>query len=80
MRIFKCLDHDQMIRSRFVCLSHKSKKYANFGRPFCAYLMHGQENYKTLDFLFLIILNNVDQLQPMDLVFECLALNLSGKD
>ena len=33
--------------------------------------MHGQEIYKTFDFLFLISLNNIINFNRVDLVFEC---------
>ena len=36
--------------------------------------MDGQKVFKTLDFLFLVTLNNIENLYKMDLVFECQML------
>jgi len=42
--------------------------------------MHGQKNYKIFDFLYLITLNNADQLQRVNLIIECHSIKFEGKD
>ena len=42
-------------------------------------LIDGQKVFKTLDFLFLITLNNIDQFQRSDFVFECQMLVFEWK-
>ena len=81
MRVFKCLDHDQMVRSR-ICMS-KVIDISNMLLSkilFYAYLMHGQENCKTLNFLFLIILNMSINFNRVDLVLNVVILKLSKKN
>ena len=51
MRVIKYLDHDQMVESvnctsKVIDLNNMSKIIATSARP----LMHGQVNYKALDF------------------------------
>ena len=63
MRVFKCLDHDEIVGLR-ICMS-KFKDLSNmlFCRPFYAHLMYGKKVFKIHDFLFLVTWNNVDQVQ-----------------
>ena len=43
--------------------------------------MYEQENYKTLDFLFLVTLNNIVNFNGLDFVdLNVVALNLNGND
>ena len=61
--VFQCLDHDQMAGSK-ICMS-KDIDLTNslFSAVHFAPLDGWQKVFKTLDFLFLISLNNIDQLQ-----------------
>ena len=53
MRVFKCLDHDEMVGSR-ICMS-KDVDLNNIvfsGRPFWVYMMDEQKIFKIHDFYF----------------------------
>jgi len=58
----------------FKCSTPLNKPTHYLGRPFFLYLMYGQKVFKTLDFWFINTWNNINQLQRVNLVFECRML------
>ena len=59
--VFKCLEHDQMAGSR-ICMSKDidlTNSLLSLSILHC--LTDGQKIFKTIDILFLVNLNNIDQ-------------------
>jgi len=60
--------------------SYRSKQYATIGCSFVTAHMHEPKNFKTLHVLFLVTLNDIDQLQRGGCNLNSIILNLKGKN